>query len=71
MSINEENKIIELEERMAHLERMIEQLNDIISTQQIDMLRLEKNTENLLHFAEDAKSMLIKSMKEETPPPHY
>lgn len=66
-----DEKIMDLEIRMAHLERTLETYDELIISQQKDINALKAKSDELLSFAASAQSSIIKSQSEETPPPHY
>ncbi|MEW5756223.1 MAG: SlyX family protein [Pseudomonadota bacterium] len=71
MEISMEDRIIELETRLAFQEDTLQQLNDIVTRQQdqIDLLH-----RRLLTLTDQMRSLApsnIAPQSEETPPPHY
>ena len=70
-NLNFNEKIIDLETRLAHIERILETYDEIIIQQQKDIDHLKAKSDELLSFAASANSSIIKSQSEETPPPHY
>jgi len=64
-----EDRIIELEIKVAHQEMVIEELNQILTQQQIEIANLQRYLEIIKYKIESIQS----SPKEvtEQPPPHY
>jgi SlyX protein len=70
MSMSEE-RIVELESRLAHQDQMLEELNDVLTDQQARLMQLEELCRSLVER--------IRSLGEATPdldaeterPPHY
>ncbi len=66
-----EDRLNELEIRFTHQERTIEELNDIVSRQELLLERMERE---LLQLREQMKILLpslSRGEDEEEPPPHY
>lgn len=68
-----ENRLIELETRVAFQDDTIEQLNQIITTQQQQIDRLHKEVVAIVaRISESGEAASnIANQSEETPPPHY
>ena len=74
--INEQNKhledrIAELESRLAFQDDTIEQLNQALATQQQDMDKLRHQMGLIATRMKEMVVSQIASQSEETPPPHY
>ncbi len=66
-----EQRLAELETRVTFQEQTIQELNEVVTRQQTQIDRLEKEVENLkAHLASLAPSLVIPA-EEEKPPPHY
>ena len=66
-----QDRLTELETRVAFQERTIQELNDVVTRQQAEIERLSQGYRTLkLQIVELAPS-LVASRDEETPPPHY
>ncbi|HFD31265.1 MAG TPA: SlyX family protein [Gammaproteobacteria bacterium] len=64
-------KIIELESKLAFQEHTIQELNEVVTLQQTELM-LFKNQLKLLHerLESQSESNIVDASKE-TPPPHY
>ena len=62
-------RIEKLESHMAHLERQIDQLNEVVIQQSQELDRLKKLAGRLSHSLESAELERIKSV--DSKPPHY
>jgi SlyX protein len=66
-----EDRLAELETRVAFQEQTIQELNDVVTRQQAEIDSLSRGYETLkLQLLELAPS-LVASRDEEPPPPHY
>ncbi|NOQ35185.1 MAG: SlyX protein [Methylococcaceae bacterium] len=66
-----EERIIELEIKLAYQEDLVETLNDIVSEQQKQIQRLEESF-TLLHQRQQSLAESIESNESDNqPPPHY
>jgi len=63
-----EDKVTDIEIHLAHLQRTVDELNDIVVQQGKEIDRLKKNN-RLLKESIDAQ--IIKNEEDEVPPPHY
>jgi len=69
--MNIEERLIELETRMAYQERMIEELNQALTGQQRQLDQLEARLARIeLHMREQAEGFIARA-SEDVPPPHY
>jgi len=66
-----ENRITDLEIRITHQERTLEELNDIICRQELVVERLEREVHQLREQLKTLQPSLLLSPEEEEPPPHY
>ncbi len=66
-----ENRIIELETKIAFQEHVISELNDVVSQQQKDISTLIFKVEQLQTYVKKLTPANIASQADETPPPHY
>ena len=66
-----EQRLAELETRVMFQEQTIQELNEVVTRQQTQIDRLEKELENFkAHLSSLAPSLVIPA-EEEKPPPHY
>ena len=65
-----EDRLIEIEMAIANLERIVDDLNEVIIRQGNDISRLQKQNHLLTEALKNAQST-VKPLEEETPPPHY
>ena len=63
-----ESRIADLEMRMAHQEKTIGELNDIITDQ---WKKLEAMDRHLQHFGEEVEALAANDMTPNQKPPHY
>ncbi|WP_320823970.1 SlyX family protein [Reinekea sp.] len=68
--MTDEQRIIELESRLTHLDDTVEQLNDIVSAQQRKLDRLERLIQQSIEQQQDLKDQLAPELND-SPPPHY
>lgn len=63
-----EDRITELETKMTHQEKMIDELNDVVIQQgkEIEALKVKARV-----LKESMSQQLLKNEEDETPPPHY
>ena len=64
----EDDRLIDLEERYMHLEKLVDQLNAIVTEQQGEIEALARQLKVL---QEEVQSTPDDSTGEEPPPPHY
>ena len=65
-----EERFINIEMPLSNLERMVEDLNDVIIRQGKDIAFLQKQNRLLTESLRNAQNT-VKPEEEETPPPHY
>jgi len=66
-----EDRIIELETRLAHQELTIEELNQIVTKQQNELATLTLAIQKLHEQMKQLTPSDITSQNQEMPPPHY
>ena len=66
-----EKRIIELESKLAFQEHLTQELNDIVTAQQKEIMHLSIKFEQLRELVSRLTPSNIASESEETPPPHY
>ncbi|OOF36804.1 SlyX family protein [Rodentibacter heidelbergensis] len=66
-----ENRITELETKVAFQEQLLEELNQALVQQQFDMDRMQLQLRYMANKLKDFQPSNIASQAEETPPPHY
>ena len=66
-----ENRITELEMKVAFQEQLLEELNQALVQQQFDMDRMQLQLRYIANKLKDFQPSKIASQAEETPPPHY
>ncbi|OOF87282.1 SlyX protein [Rodentibacter ratti] len=66
-----ENRITELEMKVAFQEQLLEELNQALVQQQFDMDRMQLQLRYMANKLKDFHPSNIASQAEETPPPHY
>ncbi len=65
-----EQRFIDIEMALSNLERVIDDLNEVIIKQGKDIAFLQKQNHYLTEALRNAQSA-VKPLEEETPPPHY
>ncbi len=66
-----ENRLIELETRLAFQDQTLQELNSVIVRQQQEITVLTHEIENLKAQFKALAPELVASRSDETPPPHY
>lgn len=64
-------RLAELETRLAFQERAIQELNEVVVRQQGEIDRLTRDLETLKTQVRSMASYPVAGRDEETPPPHY
>jgi len=65
-----DKRIIELEEKSAHQEHLIQELNEVIIMQQKQIAEVEKSVQQLREYVRGLGEQQG-GMEQEAPPPHY
>ncbi|AVI99292.1 TPA: SlyX family protein [Haemophilus influenzae] len=66
-----ENRIEELEMKIAFQEQLLDELNHALVQQQFDIDKMQVQLRYMVNKLKDFQSSNIASQSEETPPPHY
>jgi SlyX protein len=66
-----EERLTEIESRVAFQDDTIQQLNDVIVRQQHDIEHLKEELQLLKQQIETLAPSLVVDQSQETPPPHY
>ena len=66
-----ENRIAELEMKVAFQEQLLDELNQALVQQQFDMDKMQLQLRYVASKLKDFQPSNIASQSEETPPPHY
>jgi len=66
-----QNRMIELETRIAYQDHTIGELNEVVTNQQQQIDQLEKAVEQLRRHLKQSSSSGLARPEEESPPPHY
>jgi SlyX protein len=64
-------RLEELEIRVAFQDRTIQELNDVVTRQQQEIMRLARELDYLKSRLEGLAPAQVVPRSEETPPPHY
>ena len=68
--MNNSEHTVELETRIAYMDDTIDQLNDVISRQQMQIDKLERVVQKMLNEHLEMKEHMSPEVTD-TPPPHY
>jgi len=66
-----ENRIIELETKISYQDHLLQELNEVITLQQKQIDRLEKDSRRMLEHLKASHTSGIARPEEDVPPPHY
>ncbi|USD65523.1 SlyX family protein [Vibrio sp. SCSIO 43136] len=66
-----ENRIEDLECRLAFQEQTIEELNEALSQQQMQMSKMQEQMRFMVSKVKSMNTSNLADPSEETPPPHY
>ncbi len=66
-----EDRIIELESRLAHQDHTLQELNDVITDQQSRLMQLETLVRSMADRLQAIGDMMPATSGGDEPPPHY
>ncbi|VAW88907.1 hypothetical protein MNBD_GAMMA16-1035 [hydrothermal vent metagenome] len=66
-----ENRIIDIETKIAYQEDTIEQLNQVVTAQQKKIAQLQTELGSIKHWIQTQRSSQMAPESEEQLPPHY
>jgi SlyX protein len=69
--VNMEDRLVELEIRYMHQQRLVAELSDVVYQQQQSLQRIERDIAQIRDQLNLALPSLVRSSEEEEPPPHY
>lgn len=70
-SLNMEDRIIDLQQKFSHQEMLLEELNEVVTSQQKQIDRLSAELNRLRDSQLTNENATSKDAIEESPPPHY
>ncbi len=65
------DRITNIEIQLMHHENTIQQLNDVVTRQQMDIEKLQKQILQMTEHVQRMVPSMMRSPEEEEPPPHY
>ncbi len=68
--MSDEDRLIDLETRLMHLDDTVEQLNNIVSNQQLTIDRLERVLKKITKEHNEIKEQMVPEIVD-SKPPHY
>ncbi|MFT7109199.1 MAG: SlyX protein [Psychrobacter glaciei] len=71
MSQSDQDQIQDLQIRISFLEQSLDDFNSIVTNQQTQLSMLERAVKHLNSRLEQVSGPDIKSVHDESPPPHY
>ncbi len=66
-----EDRLIDLETRLAFQDHVVQELNDVVVRQQRELDELRRDIEMLRNQLKTLAPALVENRNDETPPPHY
>ena len=66
-----EDRIIELESRLAHQDHLLNELNDVLTDQQSRLMQLETLCRSMADRLQAIGEMMPATGRGDEPPPHY
>lgn len=66
-----EDRLIELETRLAFQDHVVQELNDVVVRQQREIEGLRRDIEILRNQMKTLAPSLVENRADEAPPPHY
>jgi uncharacterized coiled-coil protein SlyX len=64
-------RITNIEIQLMHHENTIQQLNDVITHQQLDIEKMQKEIARIVKHLQSLTTSDIRASEDEEPPPHY
>ncbi len=64
-------RIMEIEMQLMHHENTIQQLNEVVTSQQFAIEELQADFRQMLHHLQKIYASVVRDARDEEPPPHY
>lgn len=66
-----QDRITDIEIKLMHHENIIQQLNEVVTRQELEIETLRHDMQQMLRHLRTITPSLVRDVLEEEPPPHY
>ncbi|MRR58310.1 MAG: SlyX family protein [Deltaproteobacteria bacterium] len=66
-----QDRITDIEIKLMHHENIIQQLNEVVTRQELEIETLRHDMQQMLRHLQMITPSLVRDVLEEEPPPHY